>query len=496
MKRFLSVFILFAVTLTSLSFNGIPVCAGNSLTYKTTDYVSLFGDFVDNDLFDFLKENYNASSVEHFRDCYMVDMNNNSVPELLCLFIDDHDGLRGYAALIEYDNGFKMGTEIPFDFYDGSESLWYQILEKDGKFYFEKFISSTYSDGMISESELIQTITINQNGIDTVVYSAILNGYINFNNNTDNHNAYINGQRVDELDYEYVRKNFNIVADSADYNYSPFTTEEPQHNYGNDYDKFWKPVADITVTLDGNVLEFDQNPIIVNSRTMVPLRAIFESLGATVEWDQDTQTVTSVKGDTTISMTIGKAEMKKNEEVIVLDVAPQIVGNRTLVPVRAVAESFNCIVDWDGETQTVIIKSDDTKTETLGNKLLAYFETIANDSENALSVAEAIASSESIAMIGCGAIPVEEGYLVGFDDTEIKGFKEGAMFAPMIGTIPFVGYIFTLEDGADTSEFIEVLKNEANLRWNICTAAEEMVVGSAGNKVFFIMCPESLENAE
>lgn len=113
----------------------------------------------------------------------------------------------------------------------------------------------------------------------------------------------------------------------------------------------------ITVTLDGKVLTFDQNPIIVNSRTLVPLRAIFEGLGASVSWNQDTQTVTSVKGDTTISMTIGKTEMRKNGEVITLDVAPQIVGNRTLVPVRAVAESFNCLVDWNGETQTVIINT-------------------------------------------------------------------------------------------------------------------------------------------
>lgn len=247
----------------------------------------------------------------------------------------------------------------------------------------------------------------------------------------------------------------------------------------------------ITVTLDEKILEFDQNPIIVNSRTMVPLRVIFEALGASVEWTQETQTVTSVKGNTTISMTIGNAEMVKNDTIIVLDVAPQIVGDRTLVPVRAVAESFNCDVDWDGETRTVIIKS---KT-TLGNKLLASFEATATDSADALSIAETLIKNEAINFAG-GAMPVEEGYLVGFDNTEIKGFKDGAMFAPMIGTIPFVGYVFSLKDGADIVSFTEILKNSANLRWNICTSAEEMVVASKGNKVFFIMCPEGLESPE
>ena len=84
---------------------------------------------------------------------------------------------------------------------------------------------------------------------------------------------------------------------------------------------------------------------------------------------------------------------------------------------------------------------------------------------------------------------VEPGLLQGFDNAEIKGFKEGAVFMPMIGTIPFIGYVFTLEDGTDASSFISKLKSNANLRWNICTTADEMVAGSVGNKVFFVMCP-------
>ncbi len=113
---------------------------------------------------------------------------------------------------------------------------------------------------------------------------------------------------------------------------------------------------EITVLLDGKKLIFDQSPIIVDGRTLVPLRAIFEELGATVHWDGNTQTVTSTKGQTTISMSIGKTEMYKNGKSITLDVVPQLVGDRTLVPVRAVAEAFDCKVDWDGETRTVIIK--------------------------------------------------------------------------------------------------------------------------------------------
>lgn len=112
---------------------------------------------------------------------------------------------------------------------------------------------------------------------------------------------------------------------------------------------------EITVILNGKKINFDQKPIIVDGRTLVPLSAIFEALEATVDWNGTTQTVTSTKEGTTISMTIGQTEMYRNGEVKKLDVAPQIVGGRTLVPVRAIAESFDIAVDWNGDTNTVIL---------------------------------------------------------------------------------------------------------------------------------------------
>lgn len=127
----------------------------------------------------------------------------------------------------------------------------------------------------------------------------------------------------------------------------------------------------------------------------------------------------------------------------------------------------------------------------VANTLLAQFKSVAS-SGSALSVAEQLIANPVIAFAG-GAMEVEPGYLTGFDNAEITGFKEGAMFAPMIGTIPFVGYVFTLDAGVNASDFIATLKSSANLRWNICTSADEMVAGSAGNKVFFVMSPISFE---
>ncbi len=90
-------------------------------------------------------------------------------------------------------------------------------------------------------------------------------------------------------------------------------------------------------------------------------------------------------------------------------------------------------------------------------------------------------------------MPVEEGYLNGFDNVEIKGFDEGVMFGPAIGTIPFVGYVFDLSDGTDVDAFKQTLEDNANLRFNICTEADEVVVESDGDKVIVIISPEKFE---
>ncbi len=112
----------------------------------------------------------------------------------------------------------------------------------------------------------------------------------------------------------------------------------------------------IKVLLNGTAIDFaDVAPQIINDRTMVPLRAIFEALGAEVAWDDATKTVTAVKDDVTIKMTIGAASFTRNDETVALDSPATIVDSRTLVPVRAIAESFGSEVGWVAETKTVTI---------------------------------------------------------------------------------------------------------------------------------------------
>ena len=112
---------------------------------------------------------------------------------------------------------------------------------------------------------------------------------------------------------------------------------------------------EISVFLNGKPISFDQPPVIVDGRTLVPLRAIFEAFGAAVEWDASTRTVTSVKNGTVIEMTVGNNVFYVDGTEIELDVPAQIINNRTLVPVRAIGEALSCGVEWEAATRTVII---------------------------------------------------------------------------------------------------------------------------------------------
>ena len=120
----------------------------------------------------------------------------------------------------------------------------------------------------------------------------------------------------------------------------------------------------ITVLLDSMELTFDVPPMIVEGRTLVPFRGIFEALGYEVDWDEASQTVMGEKGDLELKMVIGKTEatVQNNAEGasepvknVTFEVPPQIVDGRTLVPVRAVAEMSGYKVDWIDDTRTVTI---------------------------------------------------------------------------------------------------------------------------------------------
>ncbi|MFD0958062.1 copper amine oxidase N-terminal domain-containing protein [Paenibacillus chungangensis] len=111
----------------------------------------------------------------------------------------------------------------------------------------------------------------------------------------------------------------------------------------------------IKTYVNGKQPEFDVPPIIVEGRTLVPFRAIAEALNAEVEWDAETRTVTVMRDDMEVKLTLGSYTVLINGEEYQLDVPAQIKDKRTLVPIRFLSEALKADVEWDAETTSIIV---------------------------------------------------------------------------------------------------------------------------------------------
>lgn len=114
------------------------------------------------------------------------------------------------------------------------------------------------------------------------------------------------------------------------------------------------------MTVNGTPQEIDPGrgtvPVIIADRTLVPVRAIMESVGGTVGWDEASQTVTLTYQDDVIRLVINSTEAYLNDTASTLDVAPVTINGRTMLPIRFIAEGFRFTVEWAQDTQTVTIR--------------------------------------------------------------------------------------------------------------------------------------------
>lgn len=177
----------------------------------------------------------------------------------------------------------------------------------------------------------------------------------------------------------------------------------------------------IRVFLDYETQSYDQPPLLVEGTTLVPMRGIFENLGADVAWDEANQKITATKSSATVELQIGVQTAKVNGTTLTLTQKPQIVNGRTLVPLRFVSESLGAEVKWHGESRTVEIFSAE---ERLYNSVragdwdtfvyllnLGHVDPDGNGRDNPLSMAAIIGSRDSLAnemmttLLNAGADP-------------------------------------------------------------------------------------------
>lgn len=118
--------------------------------------------------------------------------------------------------------------------------------------------------------------------------------------------------------------------------------------------------SDISVTVDGRALTFDQPPLMQDGRVLVPLRGIFEALGAEVQWEAATRTVRARSQKSQMVLPLGSRTATVDGRTVNLDVPASVVGGRTVVPLRFVAEALGAQVLWEGAARTVTIASTDS----------------------------------------------------------------------------------------------------------------------------------------
>ena len=111
----------------------------------------------------------------------------------------------------------------------------------------------------------------------------------------------------------------------------------------------------ISLQINGSEISAEVPPTVIDGRTMVPVRAIFEAVGANIDFNAETKTITAKKGDTTVNMTVGAKIATVNSKEVQLDAPVVIVNGRTLAPARFVAETFGYTVQWDSENKIVEI---------------------------------------------------------------------------------------------------------------------------------------------
>ncbi len=155
----------------------------------------------------------------------------------------------------------------------------------------------------------------------------------------------------------------------------------------------------IHVTVNGENVEFDlQEPVIRNGRTLVPLRNVLEKMGAYVRWNEEGQSIYVYREGEYASLAVGSSTMYAEDGEKTLDAAPEIMNGRTMLPIRAVAEALGATVDWDDAGKTVVItdtfgdyrigynyvedtvKSADGKTDLIST--LVSYPTLISESED------------------------------------------------------------------------------------------------------------------
>lgn len=299
-----------------------------ALTYLPT-YAEPISDPFHNDLFDVVTQVQYVRALGNFKNgmsrCYFDDINTVEYVDYAGRLVVDAKQDNEIAAYLTLDGNYNDGVRIE----QNEEDKW------------------VYMDMNTTQ---IGEVPLNYGDYNIGYFSSITNNYMGAGSSFTSTFTNIK----DDSSYTFNNTYIPVFDDNG---YSIMNLNDENGNPAGSYIIKAKKSLIPTVQLDGKKIKFDQIPVIENGRTLVPLRGIFEAMGTAVDWNGATQTVTAVKGNTRITLTIDNPTALKNDEPITLDVPAKVVNGRTLVPVRFIADCFAIDVAWDGTNQIVKLTS-------------------------------------------------------------------------------------------------------------------------------------------
>ena len=315
-------------------------------------------------------------SDKDFCDAYVIDMFNDGEPVLITT-----EQIMGQyqSKTYKYVNGKLKELEYPYltdasffsvGYYSngggtGGRNSSYFAVDDNGKIYvvsdgyFRNLMHNEFSEAKSnSESDVVFDFEIGyyKGSEYTPIYH---NSRYRYNDGDYSYTLYSHVYRdgnEEELDLgnddETVLASFGLKV--------LIEHDEDWPNYKGEY--LYKYLNLVTVYLNDELMTFEKSPVIKDGRVLVPLRAIFEAMGATVAWDGNAQKAASSKNGTTVEITIGSNVLYKNGAAVALDVPAQLIDGYTMVPVRAVAEAFGADVAWYGDEKAEYINyADDSE---------------------------------------------------------------------------------------------------------------------------------------
>lgn len=281
---------------------------------------------------------------------------------------------------------FILETILPVNYMGGLKNA-FRITSTEQKFSFKTETKNWLPDYTTIENKYYDEYMQSANDETKELFSGNLNnfsvtetdyGYMLRWKEWDDHPEFQGQFKSLASDIYFLNHNFCLIGKThfdkfpmdEKYCYGKFiiTFQDGSRKFSTDggewYTPYWTADEDETmdsvmVKVNGEYLKFDQEPIIVNDRTMVPMRFIFEKFGLDVMWDDKTQTASVFLDDISggLSFHIGNEYANINGKDFLLDTAPMLVGDRTLIPLRFLSEALGYIVSWNEIPQEVIINS-------------------------------------------------------------------------------------------------------------------------------------------